>query len=295
MKLAGVVCMVGVLIMSNQVLADQAAKQAFDNNCKACHDVRKSTVGPSLVEIRDLYPIKKQQAFLDWTNNPGKKRPEGMQMPAMAHLGDKTLIAIQDYILTVSKGKNKARNNFSFKPAPKTYPYYQRGKMPFSSPAAVGLMFDKGFGLSWDAGTSRLRYAFSSKQSFFRGEANQQSLTSDIIYQETAELLWSFSKGQTSVFKGYRVVDELPQFVYQIGNIEITESFSQLSDAQLNIKSSKGFERHFVMQGVEQNIVMDLSHLGNVTLSASIGELNKNKLSLTPLQAKQFSITVELK
>ncbi|WP_158971758.1 c-type cytochrome [Paraglaciecola sp. L3A3] len=270
--------------------ANTTGQQAFEVNCHACHDLQKDTVGPALIEIRKLYPIENQASFLAWTNNPGKKRPEGMQMPAMAHLGETKLKEIHQYILAISKDvkpKRKSRHNFTFKPAPKTYPYYQRGKMPFSSPAAIGIVFQADFGLSWDTATSRLNYAYQSKRSFFSGENKQNELLDSLIYQETADQLWSFAKDKPAIFKGYRLIDELPEFVYQVADITITERFSA-------IKNKLGFVRHITMVGVKQPITMDLSHTGKVKLAVSTGKLEGNKLHLSPAQAINFTVTVEV-
>lgn len=277
-----------LLCLPQSVSADQG-KEAFEQHCQACHAKTESLVGPSLSEIRALYPETKRQDFVNWTKSPGKKRDGAIQMPAMSHLGEQAIKQIHRYILQaeLTATKTNKRHQFSFKPPAKTYPYYQRGVMPFASPASIGVMFAPGFGINWDATPCRLRYAFASEKSFFRGEKDQEELKDALIYQETAPELWSFAEGKQPRFLGYRLNGALPQFEYELNGIRISEQL-------LPIKNTLGFKRSFTLTGVVEPIHMNLRHTGDVQLSASSGVIDNNLLMLTSQQAKQFEIIVRV-
>lgn len=281
------------VILSNQLFASEKGETFYGINCQACHDLKKDGVGPSLVEIRKQYPLTQRKAFLAWTTNPGKKRPDGMQMPSMVHLGEQNLIEIHDYILHITEGVTvkEKRNNFSFKPPTKKYPYTQRGLMPFASPASIGVVMSKRFGLNWDASIARFRYAYSSNQSFFSGEKNQHKLVEDVVYKEIASSLWSFAKNKDAKFKGYRLFNDLPQFVYAIGNITIKEQYSPL-------EQGLGFNREFHIEGLEilkdKNVTLNLRHEGQVTHTSSKGKFFKNNLILSKNDAANFIISVKI-
>ena len=72
---------------------------AFRTNCAGCHAVDRKLVGPSLREIAGIY-AGKPDGIVVWARAPGKKRPDAPQMPPFASVGDATLAAIADYMLT---------------------------------------------------------------------------------------------------------------------------------------------------------------------------------------------------
>lgn len=281
--------MVLAIFFALNVYGSEKGQQAFKDNCVACHQLNDSLVGPSVKEIRTLYPLTKRQQFLDWTINPGKKRPDSVQMPAMSHLGETVLREIHQYILSEQArvSKSKPRNTFTFTPMPKRYPYYKRGVMPFASPASIGVMFSKQFGINWDASICRLRYAFISDDSFFSGEKDKQKRFNDLVYRETSSELWSFANGKKTIFKGYRLQDDLPEFIYRLGDIVITERV-------VAVEQQKSFQRVFSLQGITTPVTMDLTHQGKATLTSSKGQWSEGKLTLTAAEAKHFTLTVSI-
>lgn len=73
-------------------------EQAFQRNCAACHHINLPTVGPDMGEIRRIY-AGDAKGLIRWTQNPGKKRENSMQMPGFPHLSETELQAIADYML----------------------------------------------------------------------------------------------------------------------------------------------------------------------------------------------------
>lgn len=70
----------------------------FQSTCAVCHGVDKRVVGPALTEIAQIYAAN-PEGIVTWARAPGKKRPDVPQMPPFAHLGDKVLRQIADYML----------------------------------------------------------------------------------------------------------------------------------------------------------------------------------------------------
>jgi cytochrome c len=73
-------------------------KLLFTQTCAACHALDKPTIAPTLVEIYGLYKGN-PAGIVTWAKAPGKKRPQYIQMPPMAALGDEALNQIALYIL----------------------------------------------------------------------------------------------------------------------------------------------------------------------------------------------------
>ncbi|MFM2417628.1 MAG: hypothetical protein RL385_2351 [Pseudomonadota bacterium] len=73
----------------------------FKATCSGCHAVDKKLVGPSLVEIAEIY-ASDPEGIVRWAKQPGQKR-EGARMPSMAIVGDTKLAAIAKYMLEAGK------------------------------------------------------------------------------------------------------------------------------------------------------------------------------------------------
>jgi len=89
------------LLTSAPLWADTAPndKLLYQVNCQACHLLTQTSVGPSLAEIAGDYPKGQLQEFLSWVKNPGRKRPNSIQMPAIGYLSDDELSRLHQYIL----------------------------------------------------------------------------------------------------------------------------------------------------------------------------------------------------
>jgi cytochrome c551/c552 len=265
-------------------------EKLYNDNCAACHRVKSFTVGPSLVEISKKYTSDKEQAFLDWTNSPGKINPKTIQMPAMSHLGDSSLKMIHKYILTATTNVKETKSRHGFTPFKKplpTYPYVKRTYMPFASPAAIAVVLNNDFALSWDAATKRVRYAYPATNVFMSGESVLDKAKKQILYSETSERFWSFANDQKIKYQGYKLRSGAPTFLYKIGDIQISERIVQGKVAQ-------SFIRHYSVTGINSAAVIDLSHKGNANIVVSKGTLKNKQLTLTPNDLTDFSITVTM-
>ena len=82
--------------------ANPVAQKLFETNCLACHDPIKIIAGPTLHEIHKLYKDD-PKSIVAWAKKPGRKRTEGIAMPAMAHIPDAELKLIADYMRQKTK------------------------------------------------------------------------------------------------------------------------------------------------------------------------------------------------
>lgn len=76
----------------------------FSASCSGCHAVDTKLVGPSLVEIAEIYSGAPDQ-IVAWAKSPGRKRNDGPPMPSMAAVGDANLRAIAEHMLRAGGGR----------------------------------------------------------------------------------------------------------------------------------------------------------------------------------------------
>lgn len=74
-------------------------KQVFQENCSTCHAADQKLIGPTIKEMSQIYQGN-PSAMIQWIKAPGKKRA-GEAMPAQAHLSERQLKLVAQYILSV--------------------------------------------------------------------------------------------------------------------------------------------------------------------------------------------------
>lgn len=267
-------------------------KQLFTNNCSACHMLDQMVVGPSLAEIRGLYNGKPDE-FVKWNIAPRKKRPNAIEMPSMVHVGDEGLRAIYEYIMQFSEGaveKKAAEGDpYATSSTQAARPQVMRIFMPDASPASIAVALDDINSICWDAGSSRLRYAwtggFIDGFPYWRGNGNGLARILGVVrYTEAAS---PFGKDASMKFLGYKLKDGLPVFRYKAGDMAVTESYSP-ADAGF------GFVRAFTVS-TPAPLTLDFPEQTGVTVSTDKGKLEGGKLTLTPAEAAAFTLTYSLK
>ena len=214
-----------------------AEPAVFATNCKACHMLDQTLVGPSLVELSELYPRADIDKFVEWTRNPGRKRDQMPQMPSMAHVPEEQVIEIYNYIKKATIGVDKVKRSktdpFATAPAKTKRPRIERTFVPEASPASLilALPTEEKHNVIWDTDQCRLRYISVGEPDnypYLRSNGNSLAKVGDIIYTETKPI---FTTGKPQ-FKGYQLSKEgYPSFIYQIGNSQLTETISVKNDS----------------------------------------------------------------
>ncbi len=278
-------------LIVSAVAAEPDGKLLFTQNCAPCHAADTKVVGPSLVEISSLYG-KNPDGFVHWCTAPGKKRADTIEMPSMAHLGEENLLAVFRYILQVSKGtvekKVSAKDPFAAAPTLVARPLVQRIFMPNAGPAAIAVAFDAKTSLCWDAGACRLRYVwtggFIDGYPYWKGNGNNQAkVVGKVRYTESQP---PFGNDGPVVFRGYDLKNGLPVFRYSAGVLEVSESFEALPDGQ-------GIVRHFTLAEVPRApLTLLFPADAKTSITSDRGTFAKGALTLTPAEAKDFTLTL---
>lgn len=267
---------------------DQAlpGQKEYQLNCMACHLVDTPSTGPSLFTIAKHYPADKKAEFIEWAKNPGKKDPSLLQMPSMAHVGDEGLAKIHSYTLAATaKIKKEKKKKFpSFKEPKRELPYVVRAFLPDSSPASAAIVLEDNISLCFDSETCQLRYAWNGNKTLLRGFRSPAKIP-EPYYISTSEKFWSFAGNTKPQSHGYRLIEGYPEFHYSYGTIAIREKIE-------NGKNARSFIRRFSLTGISQPVTLNLSHIGNVSISSDKGTIKGDTLRLSASQAKSFSLTI---
>lgn len=274
----------------------------FKANCMACHQVEnreQPVVGPSLVEVNHLYG-KKPKAFLQWCKEPGQKRKGAIQMPSMAHLKDAELLAVMEYIKTVTKGKKfkpeKGKKGDPYKVTGDAakQPRVQRIFMKDASPASIAVTLDGVESLCWDATSCRMRYAWSGGfiDGFDYWKGNGKGLASvkgEVYYRAAGGQVSGLELDGVDVaprFKGYVIEKGLPTFVYELGDVRVKESVVNAGGKlaiRIRVEGAGGGAR-YALGGLEKT---DFSY--------SSGKMEDGALVLTRDECRDFTLTFSKK
>lgn len=224
--------------------ADEVPPAAFTTNCVACHLLDQNLVGPSLVEIAELYPDKNRDDFIKWTIEPGRKRDQLPQMPSMAHIPEEELIEIYHYIRKVTVGVRRVKlpkdDPFAIYTVNGKRPRVERTFVPHAGPASVivSLPTEQKHNLVWDTDQCRLRYISEGETDrwpYLRSNGNALAQVGVVSYQEKTPLF----KSDDVEYKGYHISEHgYPTFVYRVDDSTITEEVS-LEDDKI-VRTVKG-------------------------------------------------------
>ncbi|GAA4413516.1 hypothetical protein GCM10023187_41880 [Nibrella viscosa] len=177
-------------------------------------------------------------------------------------------------------------------------PAVYRTFMPDSGPAAIAVGLPALNGgpqqsYCWDAGSCRLRYAWSGGfvDNNEQWEGKGQLLTKvvgEIFYREKTGFPWRIGNIETAPeprFQGYRLVNRYPEFRYTIGELEVRELIRPLA-------GGRGLIRQFTVSPSRQALIFLVGSQDGIRYKASAGKLAGNKLTLPP-GTRQFTVTMQ--
>ena len=262
--------------------AAEDGKLLYEQNCAACHLPDQMVVGPSLIEISKLY-AKKPKEFVEWAIKPQKKRNNVIEMPSMAHLGEAKLLAIREHMLTASVGlKEKPAITKDPLARPARRPEIQRMFLPNVGPAAIAVALPGDLNFCFDAGDCRLRTVwrgdFLDCWAYYKsnGKATAALLGKTLWSLPADEALQKRVK-----FHGYTVdATGLPTFEYERDGARFRETI---------VAAGAGLARRF-----EVTTTKPVTFTLDDATTSSVGVILKNTLTLTPAEAKSFTLTVHL-
>ncbi|MDZ7692826.1 MAG: hypothetical protein U5K69_17150 [Balneolaceae bacterium] len=86
-------------------------------------------------------------------------------------------------------------------------------------------------------------------------------------------------------FQGYRMIDGYPRFMYKMGDILVHELIQPA-------ENTPGFKMQYTLENVNEPIWYALSKNGDTQLEVTNGTVEGDMISLTPEEAKEFTITI---
>lgn len=255
-----------LVILSGQAVSGQTQELAPANNgavlfntyCAACHLLKQKQVGPSLIEIASIHKDA-PQGIVDWAMNPGKKRPDTIQMPPMNYVGSDNLKSIADYILSATEGMEMSDIEVAEevevsieKPA---RPRVQRVFMPDAGPAAVAVALPGSLSYCWDAGSCSLRYFwqgdFIDAWPVWKGNGNALSrILGERQFETSSASPFHIDDklAGSKKFLGYRLRNGSPEFHYELNGVRFREWIQPLPN-------DSGIRLIFETDGVGESLV----------------------------------------
>lgn len=185
-------------------------------------------------------------------------------------------------------------------PYPLVPPYYYRVLLPDAGPAAIAVCLPDHLAYCWDAGSCRLRYAWTGEfldltdYWTIKGELHAKILGS-IFYRDRTEFPFQLKEDTTNhgkngialsvKFKGYRLVNGYPEFNYMVDAIEVFELI-------LSQKEGNGLVRQFKMKGPLQALWFIHAPGDGANYQSDKGKWTGNRLKLEPQETASFTITM---
>lgn len=169
--------------------------------------------------------------------------------------------------------------------------------MPNAGPAAIAVNLPGNISYCWDAGTSSLVYAWSGG---FLDNAQHWSGNGRPLAKLLGELFYNDGKNSgfrvgkennkpVADFKGYRLLNKYPQFMYKLDGANVTEVISSTQ------WEGKGLIRTFTFNNLKKDLYFKTNVNDGMVYSSSVGTWKNGVLKLSAKQAKQFSITMVAK
>jgi azurin len=174
-----------------------------------------------------------------------------------------------------------------------TLPAVSRTFLPESGPASIAVALPGGQSYNFDAGVSYLRYAWSGgfvdNFPHWRGNGNAYAdVIGQVWYRSKVYFPWRVGASDSLPevhFKGYRLVDGgYPEFHYTVGGADVHELVKPRA-------GGPGIVRNFEIT-TTQPLRFLTDPEGGAAFSASAGQMQGKVLTLTPDQARHFSITM---
>ena len=174
-------------------------------------------------------------------------------------------------------------------------PYLYRIFMPDAGPAAIAVSLPNELSYCWDAGSCRLRYAwqggFIDPDNYFNKKAEKYAkVVGAVFYRDKTSYPLKFSPDIDPVvaFKGYRMIDNYPEFHYTIDGKNVYEMIKSKEDGT-------GLIRSFRIPQGSQPLYFIFDHRDGAEYLSSKGKVIGNEIHLTAADAREFVIVMTRK
>lgn len=261
---------------------DPVGKKLFETNCLACHNPIQAIAGPTLHEINKLYE-KNANGIVSWAKKPGRKRTEGIAMPAMAHIPEKDLKLIADYMLYAGSrvSRKELRKVNAFK---EELGRIQRTFMPNSSVVSFAIKYSDDLSLCWDGEKGITRYIWQGKidpKTHFTGNGKViPAIEGKVIFRSSESMFVGLSPKVN--YHGYKVSKEgLPIFYYKRAGVQFSETHSY---------KTGNISWKYKISGLNE-LKINLPRLNSYKTVSNKGSIKNGLLILDKQELKDFTIT----
>ena len=196
-----------------------------------------------------------------------------------------------DELLAKAEDVAKNDNSSDLSSSQSGFAVVHRTFMPDSTPAAIAVALPGGHSYCWDAGASRLRYAwrdgFIKKNGSFGRWRTLPTIEGRVYLRERNFPFHFKSRAEKNLeanFLGYRLIDGIPQFRYRFGEAEFTELIVKLP-------GKSGLLRKFTVKDSREDLLFHLPTDAGVETTCNKGKIEKGTVRLSPEESKSFSIT----
>jgi azurin len=173
-------------------------------------------------------------------------------------------------------------------------PYLYHVFIEGASPAAIAVHLPADISYCWDAGTCRLRFAwkggFLNMSDLWKGHFDASAkVLGDIFFRDNTDFpirLGEAAAVPAIAYKGYRLVDQYPEFHYTLNGIDVYELIREKPD-------SLGIIRSFRIPHADRKVWFFTNLQDDaIEYEFSAGHLKDKRLELKPIEAKEFTITM---
>ena len=214
-------------------------------------------------------------------------------IPPNRRAGDNSLSGTQH---TNHQVKDQAVKIKTLHPYTPVSPYIYRVFIDGASPAAIAVSLPGDLSYCWDAGTCKLRFAWSGgfldNSELWKGKGDVSAkVVGNVFFRDKTDFPLSFSADNKTPkldYKGYKLINRYPEFHYTINGIDVYELILPKADG-------KGLIRTFSIPDVKNTVWFNTDQSDGVKYKASAGSWEGNSLRLTPKEARKFSITMTMK
>lgn len=173
-------------------------------------------------------------------------------------------------------------------------PTLYRVFMPNASPAAMAVNLNDNISYCWDATYSRLRYVwwggFVDNSEHWKGNGKPiAKILGTVFYRDStggAIRIGNRNHIPVAEFKGYKLQNKYPQFIYTLDGADVTEV---VTSAQAE---GQGIVRTFTFSNIKKDIYYFTQPTDGMAYSSSAGKWKNGVLKLSPKEAKKFSVTM---
>ncbi|MGH9339999.1 MAG: c-type cytochrome [Acidobacteriota bacterium] len=183
------------------------------------------------------------------------------------------------------------------RPIPEGKPLVLRVYMPEATPASIAVGAPGGISYCFDAGECRLSYAwqggFIDMAELLQAKvapdksSPEAKLVGEIFYRSESFPLrvGSTAKMAEVNFRGYRIVNDYPEFHYEVDGIQVRELI-------LPIEQNIGIRRRFTIERVDRPLWLSHSQEEGASVSATLGPFEDGRIRIPEGEQVQFELTI---